>query len=146
MRVVVQRVSSATARRDHEVVAAIDEGLVAFVGIARDDDQETAQRMARKLAHLRVFEVAGSTFGRSILDHGGEALVLAQFTLCADTSRGRRPNFSHAAAPDAAHRLLDDFAQTLEHEGVSRVVRGPFGGRLAVEVHNWGPFTVVLDS
>jgi D-tyrosyl-tRNA(Tyr) deacylase len=146
MRIVIQRVTSATATRDSEVAAAIGNGLVAFVGIGRDDDSETARQMAHKLANLRIFEVEGSTFGRSLIEEQGEILILAQFTLCADTSRGRRPNFSRAASPEAARALFQELAHSLEQEGVARVVCGPFGSRLTVDVRNWGPFTVVLEG
>ena len=146
MRVLLQRVRRATAILDGTPVANIGLGLAAFVGFGRDDTQEVVCRTAEKVAHLRIFDQPGSAFGRSLLDVDGEVLTLSQFTLCADTSRGRRPDFSRAAPVDRAARLYVGFARALESAGVHRVVAGPFRQRLVVEVENWGPFSLVIDS
>ena len=145
MRLVLQRVQRARAVADGEVVALIGAGLVLFVGFGRDDDDGLPERMARKVANLRVFEEGESKFGRSILEEGGEVLTVSQMTLLADTGRGRRPNFSRAAGLERSRQLYAAFGDGLELAGVP-VVRAPFRSRLLVEAANWGPFTVVLDG
>lgn len=145
MRVVLQRVDRAEARllANDEPVGEIGVGVVLYVGFAKDDTVETSTRMAHKVANLRIFEDGDSVFGRSLRDVAGEALVLAQFTVMGDTSRGRRPNFSPAAPPNRARALLDTFADALAAQ--VPVVRGPFAERLVVDVRNRGPFTLPLE-
>ena len=145
MRVVLQRVDHAEAREDGELVASIEEGLVLFVGLHRDDGPDDVDKMARKIARLRVFEDGDSMFGRSVVDAGGRVLCLSQFTVMADLSRGRRPNFSRAMKPDDARVLYARFVDRLRAEGVT-VEAGPFQSHLVVDVANRGPFTVQIDS
>lgn len=145
MRAVVQRVASAAVRVEEETVGAIDAGLVVLLGIGADDDRVEAERLARKVAELRIFSDAAGRFNLSLLETGGQALVVSQFTLHADTRRGRRPNFSAAARPELAEPLVEMFAAALEALGI-RVARGLFGARMAVEIHNDGPVTIILDT
>jgi D-tyrosyl-tRNA(Tyr) deacylase len=145
MRVVIQRVSRAAVTVDAETVASIGRGLVALVGVAEGDGEEEALRLARKCAEMRVFADAEGKFNLSLLDVGGEALVVSQFTLLADVRRGRRPSFVGAAAPERAEPLVEAFARAMEELGVPTQT-GRFGARMAVELVNDGPVTIVVDS
>ena len=136
----VQRVSRAKATPGGE----IGEGLCVLVGVAVGDDAAAADRLASKVARLRIFENAEGKFDRSLLDVGGGALVVSQFTLIADTGKGNRPSFAGAARPEHAEPVYEAFCDVLEREGV-RVARGVFGARMAVELVNDGPVTIVLD-
>jgi D-aminoacyl-tRNA deacylase len=126
-----------------EVVAEIDAGLCVLLGVARGDDLAAADRLAAKIARLRIFENDEGRFDRSVLDAGGEALVVSQFTLIADTAKGNRPSFTEAAPPDEAEPLYEAFCETLAAEGV-HVARGVFGARMQLELVNDGPVTIVL--
>jgi D-aminoacyl-tRNA deacylase len=144
VRAVVQRVSEASVAVDgvtHGVAAA---GLVVLLGVARGDDAAAAERLAGKVARLRVFENEEGRFDRSLLDAGGSALVVSQFTLIADTAKGNRPSFAGAAPPEEAERLYDRFCAALRELGVP-VETGVFGARMAVSLVNDGPVTIVLD-
>jgi D-aminoacyl-tRNA deacylase len=145
VRAVVQRVSSASVTVDGSVVARIDGGLVVLLGVAAGDDSAVAERLAGKISRLRIFMNTDGRFDRSLLDVGGGALVVSQFTLVADTQKGNRPSFTHAADPSVAEPLYDAFCAVLESEGVP-VARGVFGARMAVELVNDGPVTIVLDA
>jgi D-tyrosyl-tRNA(Tyr) deacylase len=145
MRVVLQRALRASATLDDQIVASIGPGLLLFVGLHREDEANIVRSMASKLANLRVFEDGESKFGRSLLDEGGSVLTISQFTLCGDTSRGRRPSFSNRAPMSLASELYDGFVEELRGIGVP-VQQGPFAARLVVDVRNWGPFTMVVDS
>ena len=116
-----------------------------MLGVAREDDEAVAERLAGKVARLRIFENEDGRFDRSLLEVSGAALVVSQFTLIADTAKGNRPSFSQAAAPERAQALYDAFCAALEAEGVT-VARGVFGARMAVELVNDGPVTIVLDG
>jgi D-tyrosyl-tRNA(Tyr) deacylase len=144
MRAVCQRVSRAQVSVDGAVVGEIGRGLVVLLGVATTDSAEVAARLALKVARLRVFEDDAGKFAESLLDTGGSALVVSQFTLLADTRKGNRPSFTDAAAPALAEPLYERFAEQLEGAGV-RVARGVFGARMAVELVNEGPVTIVLD-
>jgi D-tyrosyl-tRNA(Tyr) deacylase len=144
MRAVVQRVSSAEVRVGGEVRGRIGPGLCVLVGIARGDGEEAAARLAGKVARLRVFEDEGGRFDRSLLDVGGAALVVSQFTLLADTAKGNRPSFTDAAPPEEAEPLYVRVADELRALGVA-VETGVFGARMEVELVNAGPVTIVLD-
>ena len=144
MRAVVQRVSSASVRVDGETVGACGRGLLVLVGAGHEDSPETAARLAAKIARLRIFPDDGGRFDRSLLDVGGEALVVSQFTLLADTRKGNRPSFTAAAEPDRAEPLVVAFCETLRELGVP-VATGVFGARMEVELVNDGPVTIVLD-
>ena len=143
MRAVVQRVSEARVRVAGEVVGEIGQGLCVLLGVSREDGEDEAARLADKVAKLRIFENEDGRFDRSLLDVGGEALVVSQFTLIADTAKGNRPSFSAAAAPEAAEQLYEFFCAALREAGV-RVETGSFGARMAVELVNDGPVTIVL--
>jgi D-tyrosyl-tRNA(Tyr) deacylase len=144
MRAVCQRVSRAQVSVDGAVVGEIARGLVVLLGVATTDSAEVAARLALKVARLRVFEDDAGKFAESLLDTGGSALVVSQFTLLADTRKGNRPSFTDAAAPALAEPLYERFAEELEGAGV-RVARGVFGARMALELVNEGPVTIVLD-
>ncbi len=143
MRAVVQRVTSAAVSVDGRIVGACGPGLLVLLGVADGDETPAAERLAGKVARLRLFENAGGTFDRSVLDTGGEVLVVSQFTLVADTSKGNRPSFSGAAPPEAAEPLVQRFCDALHDLGVP-VATGVFGARMAVELVNDGPVTIVL--
>ncbi len=140
MRAVVQRVARARVTPGGE----IGPGLCVLVGVAEADDEAEAGRLAGKVARLRIFENDEGKFDRSLLDLGGEALVVSQFTLIADTGKGNRPSFAGAARPERAEPLYVRFCEALEAEGV-RVARGVFGARMTVELVNDGPVTIVLE-
>ena len=145
MRALLQRTTAASVRVAGEVVGEIDRGLVILVGIGPDDTKATADQMAQKSAELRLFRDDAGRTNRSLLDTGGGALVISQFTLYADTRRGRRPGFTGAAPPAEAERLYERFADALRALGVT-VATGRFGAEMAVEIVNDGPFTIWLDS
>ena len=144
MRAVVQRVSRASVRVDGETVGACARGFVVLVGAGHEDTLETAARLAGKIARLRVFENDEGRFDRSLLEVGGEALVVSQFTLLANTTKGNRPSFTEAAPPDQAEPLVDRVADELRALGVAHVAAGRFGARMEVELVNDGPVTIVL--
>lgn len=129
---------------DGAVRAEIGAGLCILLGVARRDTPADAERLAGKVGRLRIFENEDGRFDRSLLDTGGQALVVSQFTLIADTAKGNRPSFTEAAAPEDAERLYEAFAAALGDLGVG-VQTGVFGARMAVELANDGPVTIVLD-
>ena len=141
MRAVVQRVSRARVTPGGE----IGSGLCVLLGVAAGDGEAEAERLAGKVARLRVFENDEGKFDRSLLDVGGEALVVSQFTLIADTSKGNRPSFAAAARPEVAEPLCERFCEALRELGL-RVATGVFGARMHVELVNDGPVTIVLDA
>jgi D-tyrosyl-tRNA(Tyr) deacylase len=145
MRAVVQRVAEAHVHVEENTAGQIGPGLCVLLGVARDDDAEAAERLAGRVARLRIFENENGKFDRSVLDARGSALVVSQFTLIADTAKGNRPSFSEAAPPDQAGLLYESFCATLRELGVP-VETGVFGGRMRVELVNDGPVTVILDS
>jgi D-tyrosyl-tRNA(Tyr) deacylase len=146
VRALVQRVSRAEVRVDGSVVGAIGPGLVVLLGIGHDDDVPRAGRVATRVARLRVFPDDAGRFDRSLLDVGGAALVVSQFTLYGDTSRGHRPSMSGAAAPELAEPLYEAFCAALLAEGVGRVETGVFGAAMEVEFVNDGPVTLLLEG
>jgi D-aminoacyl-tRNA deacylase len=143
LRAVVQRVSEARVTVNGERVGEIGRGLVVLLGVARGDTDAEAERLAGKVARLRIFEDEAGKFDRSLLDVGGEALVVSQFTLIADTRKGNRPSFSDAARPEEAQPVYESFCDALIDLGVP-AARGVFGARMALELVNDGPVTVVL--
>jgi len=153
MRAVVQRVTRASVAVDGETTASIGAGMVVLLGVARGDTPAEAGRLASKVAELRIFPStslrAGSPapreFEHSLLETGGEALVVSQFTLLADVRKGRRPSFSNAAPPEEAEPLVEAFAAALRALGV-RVSTGRFGAHMRVELENDGPVTLVVDT
>ena len=140
MRAVCQRVSRAEVRPG----GAIGAGLCVLLGVARGDGEKEAARLAGKVARLRVFEDESGKFSSSLLDVGGAALVVSQFTLLADTSKGNRPSFTEAARPEQAEPLYEHFCAALRALGVP-VETGVFGARMELELVNHGPVTIVLD-
>jgi D-aminoacyl-tRNA deacylase len=145
MRVVVQRVTRASVREGAELLGEIGLGALVLAGIGTDDDAATIDRMADKLLGLRYFRDADGRTNLAIADVGGSFLVVSQFTLYADTSRGRRPGFTRSAQPDQAVPLVDRFVDRLRSSGVD-VATGRFGAEMAVDLVNDGPFTLVIDS
>jgi D-tyrosyl-tRNA(Tyr) deacylase len=144
MRAVVQRVLEASVTVDGEVVGACGRGLAILLGVAAEDDEAAATRLAGKIARLRIFENDEGKFDRSLAEVGGEALAVSQFTLIADTKKGNRPSFTGAARPELAEPLYETFCAALEEEGVE-VARGVFGARMELVLVNDGPVTIVLD-
>jgi D-aminoacyl-tRNA deacylase len=145
LKAVVQRVTRASVQVDAEVVGRIGAGVLVLLGVAAGDTEEHADALAGKVARLRIFEDEGRRFDRSLLDTGGAALVVSQFTLLADTRKGNRPGFSAAAAPADAEPLVERFCVTVAQLGVP-VATGRFGARMAVALVNDGPVTIVLDG
>lgn len=145
MRALSQRVSQASVSVEGQVIAAIKQGFVVFVGVGRGDSDIDARYLAEKIANLRVFADESGKFNLSILDIGGEVLVVSQFTLFANTRKGRRPSFTDAAPPKEAEPLMDTFVQFLRTAGL-RVDTGRFQQYMLVEIHNDGPVTIFIDS
>jgi D-tyrosyl-tRNA(Tyr) deacylase len=146
MRAVIQRVREGCVSVEGQTIGEIGPGLVILVGAGHGDGQAEAARLADKIANLRVFADAEGKTNLSALDVGGEALVISQFTLYADCRKGRRPSFIDAALPDVAAPLVDYLAARLRQAGIRRVETGEFGATMLVEIHNDGPFTIILDT
>ncbi|HEU4724313.1 MAG TPA: D-aminoacyl-tRNA deacylase [Candidatus Eisenbacteria bacterium] len=144
MRALLQRVTRASVRVADAEVGAIGPGLLVLLGVAAGDDGALADRLAERVAGYRIFEDDAGKMNRSVLESGGGALVVSQFTLCADTSSGRRPGFEPAAPPAAAEPLYERFCEALERAGVP-VRRGRFGASMDVELVNRGPVTFLLE-
>jgi len=145
LRAVLQRVTSASVQVEAKATGQIGRGLLVLLGAARGDTAQEARRLAQKTAELRIFPDAEGRFNLSLLDIKGEALVVSQFTLLADTRRGRRPSFAEAAPPEEAEPLVAEFVAALGELGVP-VQTGLFGAHMQVELVNDGPVTIVLDS
>ncbi len=145
MRALVQRVTEAVVEVDGVVAGAIGAGLLVLLGIGHDDDAEIARRMADKVAGLRIFSDAEGRFNDSLIDVGGAALVVSQFTLFADTRKGKRPSFLDAAPPETANALVNIFVEHLRGLGIT-VGTGIFGAHMEVALVNDGPVTIMLDS
>ncbi len=144
MRAVLQRVRRGRVSVDGETIAAIERGLVILIGVGHSDTASEAEWLAEKCAVLRVFEDEQGKMDLSVQDVGGEVLVISQFTLYADTRKGRRPSFIDAASPEIAQPLVDHFVNHLEGLGVS-VQKGVFGEHMLVEIENDGPVTIILE-
>jgi len=144
MRAVCQRVTEARVRVGGALVGEIGPGLCVLLGVARGDGEEAAGRLAAKIARLRIFADEAGRFDRSLVDTAGGALVVSQFTLLADTAKGNRPSFTDAAAPEEAEALYERFCADLRALGVP-VAQGLFGAKMAVELVNDGPVTIILD-
>jgi D-tyrosyl-tRNA(Tyr) deacylase len=145
MKAVVQRVSKASVTVDSQVVGSIGPGLMILLGVTRGDGEEQAHWLANKIAGLRIFEDEEGKMNRSLLDVGGSALVVSQFTLYGDCRKGRRPSFTHAAHPEIAEPLCERFITLLREAGVSQVESGVFGAYMQVEIHNDGPVTLIVE-
>ena len=145
MRTVIQRVSRGSVTVEGKRVAEIDKGLVVLAGVGRGDTQEQADWLAEKIANLRIFEDEAGKMNRSVLEVGGSAIVVSQFTLHADAQRGRRPSFIDAAPPAEAEPLVEYFAKRLQFYGVP-VQTGVFRAMMLVEILNDGPVTILLEK
>jgi D-tyrosyl-tRNA(Tyr) deacylase len=145
VRALLQRTSGASVAVEDEVVGSIGSGLVVFVGVGPADEDATAEGLARRITELRIFRDGEGRTNSSLTDVGGSVLLVSQFTLFADTRRGRRPGFTGAAPPDQAERLYERVAATLRDLGVE-VATGRFGAEMAVQLTNDGPFTIWLDT
>lgn len=144
MRVIIQRVASGRVSVNHRTVAEIGHGLVILLGIGPQDNREQISYLVEKIANMRIFEDEQGKFNRSILDVQGEAIVVSQFTLYADTRKGRRPSFTDAAQPEIASPLVDEFASELRKLGIATQT-GEFGAHMLVEISNDGPVTIYLE-
>jgi D-aminoacyl-tRNA deacylase len=145
LRAVVQRVSAARVLVGGEVVGEIGAGLCVLLGVADDDDLDRAGRLAQKVVRLRIFENKEGKFDRSLAEVHGSALVVSQFTLIADTAKGNRPSFTHAARPEQAEPLCEAFIGAVEDEGIE-VQSGAFGARMQLELVDDGPVTIILET
>lgn len=146
MRVILQRVKHGRVTVGDETTGEIEQGFVILVGITQQDTPAQAEFLAKKTAHLRVFEDDDGKMNRSLLDVGGGALVVSQFTLYADSRKGRRPSYINAAPPDHAEPLVTYYAEQLHQNGIGRVEQGRFGANMQVDILNDGPVTIILDS
>jgi D-aminoacyl-tRNA deacylase len=146
MRVVLQRVTQGRVLVDGQIVGAVERGYVALVGVAHTDTLDIVTQLAQKTAHLRVFSDDAGKMNRSLLDVGGGVLVVSQFTLYADTRKGRRPSFIDAARPELAAPLVQAYASALQAQGVALIAQGVFGADMLVQLGNDGPVTIILDS
>jgi D-tyrosyl-tRNA(Tyr) deacylase len=144
MRVVIQRVINGRVTADGQVLAQIGRGAVILLGIAPQDGEEQARYLAEKIATLRIFDDEAGKMNRSLLDVGGEVIVVSQFTLYADTRKGRRPSFTDAALPEIASPLVERFAELLRQQGIPTQT-GKFGAHMLVEIANDGPVTILLE-
>jgi D-aminoacyl-tRNA deacylase len=144
VRIVLQRVSQARVTVQGRVLAEIQGGVVILLGIGPEDGEEEARYLVEKVANLRIFEDEQGKLNRSLLEAGGQALVVSQFTLYADTRKGRRPSFTDAALPELARPLVERFAALLREKGVTTFT-GEFGAHMLVEIHNDGPVTIWLE-
>ena len=144
MKAVIQRVQEGRVSVGGKMISEINLGLVILLGVGPDDTKEQAQKLAQKIAHLRIFEDGQGKMNLSLMDIEGEVLVVPQFTLYADTRRGHRPSFTDAAPPKIAEPLVDYFSSCLEEWGLS-TSRGQFGAHMLVEIHNDGPVTILIE-
>jgi len=145
MKALVQRVSRASVSVNEDAVGEIGQGLVVFLGVALDDSREDARYLANKVANLRIFENEASRFALSALEIGGDILVISQFTLLADSRKGRRPSFTEAAPPDMAEELYEFFVEQVRSTGL-KAETGLFQEHMLVEIHNDGPVTLLVES
>jgi len=146
MRALLQRVERASVDVDAERIATIGPGLLVLLGVGGSDDDRTADQLAARVAALRIFRDEAGRTNRSVVEVAGSALVVSQFTLYSDTSRGRRPGFTDAGPPELAERLYRRFADALRAAGIADVETGRFGAEMRVELVNDGPFTIWLDT
>lgn len=145
MRAVVQRVKEASVKVDQETIGEIKQGLLVYLGVTHEDDQSDLQYMTDKIPNLRIFEDENEKMNRSLLDVGGELLIISQFTLYGDARKGRRPSFIEAARPNVATPLYESLIENLRSQGI-RVETGEFGADMKVASINDGPVTLLLDS
>ena len=146
MKAVLQRVSHARVSVDSRVTGEIDKGYLILLGVMEGDGEEEMKLLAKKTAELRVFEDKNGKMNLSVLDIDGSALVVSQFTLCADVSHGRRPSFIKSAKPEIANELYEAYVRELRNNGIKNVQTGEFGADMAVELLNDGPVTILFDT
>ncbi|MBQ3058413.1 MAG: D-tyrosyl-tRNA(Tyr) deacylase [Clostridia bacterium] len=146
MKAVIQRVSSASVTVDDNIVGSCNEGYMILFGAAEGDTLEDIEILAKKTVNLRIFRDENDKMNKSILDIDGEALVISQFTLCADVKKGNRPSFINAMQPDLASQYYDIFCEKLKEFGVKRVEKGIFGADMKVSLVNNGPVTILFDT
>lgn len=146
MRVILQRVTHGSVTVDGSIMGQIEQGFVALVGVTHSDTTAEAESFAKKTAVLRVFPDADDKMNLSVQDVAGGVLVISQFTLYADSRKGRRPSYTQASRPEHAEPLVQHYADCLQKEGVQQVEQGVFGAMMQVEIHNDGPVTIILDS
>jgi D-tyrosyl-tRNA(Tyr) deacylase len=145
MRAVIQRVSQASVEIDNKVVGSIGNGFVVLLGITMEDDEKDAEYLANKTANLRVLEDNAGKMNVSLVESQGEVLTISQFTLYSDTRKGRRPSFIKAAPPEKAEPLYNAYINYLEKFNI-KVATGVFGAMMMVNIHNYGPVTIIIDS
>lgn len=145
MRVVIQRVSEAKVRVADELISSIGAGFLVLLAIHQDDKEELIDKMAEKIVNLRVFEDSAGKMNLALGDVAGEVLVVSQFTLYGDASRGNRPSFIQSARPEKAEPFYEKFIKALAAKGVKKVASGKFGALMAVELINYGPTTIIID-
>lgn len=146
MKAVLQRVKYARVTVDGTVTGQINQGYLILLGVVQGDTVEEMKLLAKKTAELRVFEDENGKMNLSVLDKGGEALVVSQFTLCADVKHGRRPSFTNSAKPNEAKALYEGYVEELRANGIKKVSTGVFGADMAVELLNDGPVTIIFDT
>lgn len=146
MKAVIQRVANAAVEVGGETVGKCGKGFMILLGVMQDDTKAEADKLAKKIANLRIFEDENEKMNLSALDIGAEMLVVSQFTLCADCSHGRRPSFTPAAPPKEANGLYEYFTSRLKEAGISHVENGVFGADMQVSLVNDGPVTIILNS
>ncbi|MCI5538117.1 MAG: D-aminoacyl-tRNA deacylase [Oscillospiraceae bacterium] len=146
MKAVIQRVKSASVAVNGETVGSIGEGYMILLGVVEGDEKKHAEITAKKTASLRIFTDEDDKMNKSILDIGGEILVVSQFTLCADVKKGNRPSFINSAKPETANELYEYFMQCLKDNGVKKVEHGIFGEHMEVSLVNNGPVTILYDT
>ena len=146
LKAVIQRVTRASVTVKNEITGAVDGGLLILLGVADSDTRRDAEVLADKIANLRIFSDSDDKMNLSLLTTGGAALVVSQFTLCANCVKGRRPDFFAAAKPDTANELYEYFCKRIKEAGVADVQQGVFGADMKVELLNDGPVTIILDS
>ena len=146
MKAVIQRVTDASVTVDGEIKGSIGKGFLILLGVVQGDTSAQVEVLASKIAKLRVFEDDGGKMNLSLLDIAGEALVVSQFTLCADCKKGNRPSFTPSAPPDIANKLYLEFSDMLKNNGIQKVENGVFGADMKVSLLNDGPVTIILDT
>ena len=146
MKAIIQRVAYATVKVEGELKGAVSNGFMVLLGVEQGDELADADILARKVANLRIFCDSDDKMNLSLLDISGEALVISNFTLCADTKKGNRPSFIGAMEPNTANDMYEYFCERLVNEGVKKVEKGVFGGDMKVELLNDGPVTIMLDT
>ena len=146
MKAILQRVTAASVISDGVLTGEISQGLMILLGVSQGDTAEEMKIMANKIANLRIFSDENDKMNLSLLDIGGDALVVSNFTLCADTSHGRRPSYINAMEPKTAKELYLDFLEELKNQGIPKVDAGVFGADMKVSIENDGPVTIILNT